>query len=349
MGISRIAIVCNLKDKNRSDDLHEEYDEIETLRALKDEIEGRGFKVSILEQNEYFPAQLAHKKPDLVLNIAEGRGSGRSRESQVPCILESLGIPYSGSDPVSIGITLDKYLTNLVLRDSGLPVPRAFSIEDPDDIDRHKEIFAGKDLWIVKPRWEGSSKGIHLDSVVCNAEEIKKEAAIIWQLYSQPAIVEEFLSGEEITVGVCGNGSPYILGMMRISPRRSVERFVYSIEEKRNWEDNIVYEGEDAISEEVKESVTRNAIEVFRTIPLRDVARIDFRLDCELTPRIIDVNPLPGLSPRYSDLMLMSRLSGCDYSGLITRIMTAVFERCGEEYPQHRLNHAGCRSETVKP
>ncbi len=338
MKISNITIAYNLKDKSRTDDLHEEYDEIETVLALKEEIGSKGFNVNILKQDKDFPKKIYEKKPDLVVNIAEGVGSTRSRESQVPCVLESLGIPYSGSDPLSLGITLDKYLTNIILKNAGVPVPEAFVISGIEDIKKHRETFSKKEAWIVKPRWEGSSKGVFLDSVVSDEDALKKKAEKVWMLYSQPAIVEEFLSGDEITVGICGNKDPYVLGMMKISPRKPRERFVYSIEEKRNWEQGIVYEGENAVPDGVRTAIGRHAIEAFRALSLRDVARVDFRLDRSLTPRIIDINPLPGLSPRYSDLMLMSRLSQRGYSELITRIMKAVFERYNAEFPSSRYS-----------
>jgi D-alanine-D-alanine ligase len=327
---SNICVIYNLKDARRSDDSHEEYDEMPTIEALREVIEDLGFKVKLVEQDDKFLTNIAGIKPAFVLNIAEGKGGERSRESQVPCILESLNIPYSGSDPIALGVTLDKYLANIVLRYAGVPVPRVFVIHKVDDLAATEITFGEGKRFIVKPRWEGSSKGIFSDSVVSDHKSLERKVRETVQKYRQPVLLEEFMEKDEITVGVCGNRPPEILSMMRISPREErKDHFIYSIEEKRDWEKNIKYEPESAISEEIRENIKRYALEAFRALELRDVARIDFRLDGQNVPNIIDINPLPGLSPNYSDLMIMCRLAGIEYQDMIRKILEAALSRCG--------------------
>ncbi|MFA6636897.1 MAG: ATP-grasp domain-containing protein [Candidatus Omnitrophota bacterium] len=322
-----IAIVYNLKDKTRTDDLHEEYDEIETIEAIRKELEIAGASVFLAEQTADLAADLIGIKPDIVFNIAEGIGKTRSRESQAPCVLESLDMPYTGSDPISLGITLDKYLTNTVLEKAGVPVPKAFTAGNALDVKKISGAFCREGRWIVKPRWEGSSKGVFDDSLAFSQEDLYGKAVRVLETYEQPVIIEEYLPGDEITAAVWGNDLTEIFGMMKISPRNREGEFIYSIEQKRDWRKKIVYEGEDVIPGDVSGKIRERAADAFKALSLRDIARIDFRVDAKGEPRVIDVNPLPGLSPVYSDLVIMCRLSGKSYGELIRGILSRALDR----------------------
>jgi len=324
-----IGIAFNLK-KPSSDDTYEEYDEIETIDSLEQELRRLAFAVVRFEQDDRFFKKISAARVDFVINIAEGRGSTRGRESQVPCVLESLGIPYSGSDPIALGITLDKYLTSLVLKACGLPVPRMHVVSRIQEAGALKGIFAGGRSFIIKPRWEGSSKGIFLNSVADNFSDMHRRVRRVLSAYRQPAVIEEFLEGDEITAGVYGNSTPRLLGMMRIRHRETAQKhFVYSLENKKEWEEKIIYEPAAVIPAGVRRRVADCAVRAFRALELRDMARIDFRLSRSGRPAIIDVNPLPGLSPRYSDLPILYRLNGGTYPRLIKILMTTALRRCG--------------------
>jgi D-alanine-D-alanine ligase len=327
--IRTIGITFNLKKYDANDDRYEEYDEVATIVALKNEIERYGFKVVLFEQDKNLCRRIIANKPDFVLNIAEGIGNSRGRESQVPCILESLGIPYSGSDPVALGTTLDKYLTNFILKSSGIPVPLMFLASNVADAERLRHIFRLKRSFIVKPRWEGSSKGIFSSSLVKNIPELKRQVSFIIQRYMQPALIEEFLEKDEITVGVAGDKKPYLLGMMRICPKQASKFFIYSIETKRNWQSAVEYQPQQMILKKIQNKIEASALAAFRILELRDIARIDFRLDSNTTPKIIDINPLPGLSPHYSDLPIMYTLKGKTYSELIKTLLRESLRRYG--------------------
>jgi len=328
--VQRVGIAFNLKSQSSEgepDDLYEEYDCIDTVNSIAGELEEYGFNIQYFEQDSNFTSKLQTEKPDFVLNIAEGKGPLRSREAQVPCILESLGIPYSGSDGVSLSLTLDKFLTHKVLSASGVSVPafRQFSCEE--DLQHCRLLFENNPAYIVKPRWEGSSKGIFPDSVVSGPEEMEARIRRIWERYKEPALVEEFLPGDEITVGIMGNGHPRVLGMMRICPVVPSEQFLYSLDHKREWEQLIRYEGPEVIPPSLQEVLSAEACQTFKALELRDLSRIDFRIDREGQPRVIDVNPLPGLSPRYSDIVIMYRLNGGSYPDIIRGLLRESFTR----------------------
>lgn len=326
--IKKIAIIYNLKKKGLKDDSCEEYDEIETIDALSKELKAFAPYVYRIEQSKNLVADILKVNPDFVFNLAEGIGVGRARESQVPCILESLNIPYSGSDPIALGLSLDKYLTNIVLKSANIPVPCTFTIKDSSQLPCLKGIFKKDKLFIVKPRWEGSSRGIFLNSIVSDYDELKERSGFIFKQYKQPVLVEDFLENDEITVGVCGNQLPFILGMMRVVAKfKSDKPFLYSQENKRNWQEKIKYEPQSSIRKNIQKVIEKYAIEAFRALELRDVARIDFRLDCKNIPKIIDINPLPGLSPYYSDLPIICKLKGKNYKYLVKTILQEALKR----------------------
>lgn len=328
--VHTIGIIFNLKKNNSNGDEEEEYDEVATIESIKEEIEKLGFEVKLFEQTNALVDELSKEEPDFVLNIAEGVGVGRSRESQVPCILESLRIPYSGSDPVSLGITLDKYLTSTILKSAGIPVPIVFMINEMSETTDLKNIFSQGELYIVKPRWEGSSKGIFLNSVVSNFPDLYERVKNIRMRYRQPVLVEEFMQKDEITAAVCGDTNPRLLGMMRIVPKyESRKPFLYSLETKRQWQDKVSYQPQEAIALDIQKLVEKYALAAYRVLELKDLARIDFRIGSDNVPRIIDVNPLPGLSPRYSDLPIIYRLAGRSYSELVKTLLKESFKRYG--------------------
>ncbi len=343
--VRRIGITFNLKKKDilpgEPDDRYEEYDRLETVQTLEREIARLGFETGHYEQDETFLEKISQNPPDFVFNIAEGRGTTRGRESQVPCILESLGIPFSGSDSTAIAITLDKWLTHHVLAGGGAVVPDLDMFSSDADLGRSFELFDRHGVYIVKPRWEGSSKGVFADSVVDNPVDLAKRVRRIWRYYRQPALVEEFLPGSEITVGIMGNRKPVVIGMMAIDPKAEKGRAVYSLDHKRNWEKKVRYLGPETIQPEVRSTVSMEALKVFRILELKDIARVDFRLDREGVPKVIDINPLPGISEAYSDLPILYRMSGGSFPSLVAGILKESFHRQGLKWPSNytRVRH----------
>lgn len=334
--VHRISVVYNLKKTpapSEPDDKYEEYDPLSTVQSVADTVSSFGFHVSLCEQDEDFFDRLREQSPCFVVTLAEGRGSARGREAQVPSILESLDIPFWGSDSVALALALDKLLTSRTLAGENIPVPLAASFRTEEDLGKIPSLFEKNDRFVVKPRFEGSSKGIFTDSVAHDASEMEEKIRRLWGRYGQPALAEEYLPGDEITVGILGNEKPRLAGMMRISPRIPRDEFLYSLEEKRNYIERIRYEGPETILPALRHSLETSALAAFSALELRDMARIDFRLDAHGVGRIIDVNPLPGFSPVYSDLPILHRLSGGNYEELLRCILKSAFSRYGLAFP----------------
>lgn len=326
----RAGITFNLKGGYDSNDQDEEYDSSETIEFLEKKLEKLGFSVLRFEQTPSFVSDLQDQRLDYVFNIAEGRGTTRVRESQVPAILDWLDIPHYGSDALSLGITLDKWLTHVHLKGFHIPVPHMECLSVGANLDAIEHIFDGTS-YIIKPRWEGSSKGIFNNSVTSSFKDAQELIKKIHTNYRQPAVMEQFLAGQEVTVGVIGNETPEVIGMMCISekaPSANAKPFVYSIEHKRSWRDTIQYQkGEDVIASKTVSLIKKNAIAAFQALELKDAARIDFRLDTHGKPYIIDINPLPGLSPEYSDMMIISGLYHLKFDDVVDKIMKNSLKR----------------------
>jgi D-alanine-D-alanine ligase len=331
----RIGITYDLKadlpaSADLPDDFQEEFDSPVTINAIAAALEGLGHAVERLGDGRELLERLLHQPPDLVFNIAEGHGIGRSREARVPAVLEMLGIPYTGSDPLALSVTLDKDCAKRLLQSTRqVKVPR-WAIWAPDEpLD---EIETRDYLpWtaIVKPAWEGSSKGIRGKCVVDTPEEAIEAIENHRRAYRQPVLVEEYIEGEELTVGIVGNSPPKIIGVMRVLPKQKEERFIYSLEVKRDYRQRVHYECPAKLPSLRLQAVEEAALLVYRTLGCRDVARIDFRLK-DGTPYFLEVNPLPGLNPESSDLVILARLAGWSYEQLIESILQAAVKRTAE-------------------
>ncbi len=314
------------------DDLDEEFDSPETIAAIAAALQSLGHEVELLGYGEpLLQRLLSGPRPDLVWNFAEGHGAGRTREARVPAVLEMLDIPYTGSDPLTLAVTLDKPIAKQLVAAVGVATPRWFVYEgDPASIER--EAVSLRFPVFVKPACEGSSKGILNSSVLYNLESLRAALQQLHQAYQQPVLVEEFILGDELTVGVVGNDPPQVLGIMRVLPReQSTQPFVYSLEVKRDWQRQVRYECPAALTPHDSQAVLDATLTAWRALGCRDVARFDFRLR-DGVPYFLETNPLPGLSPTSGDLVLLSRSLGIEHRELVARILAAAIDRVGLIY-----------------
>jgi D-alanine-D-alanine ligase len=330
----RIGITYDLKEDvpaaaGLPDDFQEELDSPATIEAIASALRRLGHEPVKLGDGRGMLERMLAGPPDLVFNIAEGLGVGRSREARVPAVLEMLGIPYTGPDPLTAAVTLDKDCARRLAQSAGVAVPRG-AVWGPDqDLG---EVRSGRRLpygpVIVKPAWEGSSKGIRGKCVVDTPGELAAAIEALRRDHRQPVLVEEYIGGEELTVGVLGNSPPRVIGTLRVVPRGPAERFVYSLEVKRDWERRVRYESPPRLPPGEVEAVERAALAAYRALGCRDVARVDFRLR-DGQPYFLEVNPLPGLNPESGDLVILARLAGWSYERLIGEIVRAAAQRQG--------------------
>jgi D-alanine-D-alanine ligase len=317
----RVGLAFNMKriDSHGGDDREAEYDAPETIEALGRAIESHGHVVVPLEATPDFPRALLAAGVDVVFNVAEGM-AGRSREAQVPSLCELLGVPYTGSDSATLSICLDKSLAKRLLHDVDTA---AFQVL----VTGRERLRPMRYPVIVKPNQEGTSKGITDKSVCDDESEVRRVARALIERYGQPALVEEYIFGRELTVGLLGERRPRVLPPMEIVFLSQTDRPVYDYECKQDWPAHVRYECPAKLTKEELRVVERACRTTFMTLGCRDVARIDLRLTPDGRVFVIEVNPLPGLTPDFSDLCLIANGAGMDYRTLIGEILSGGIKR----------------------
>jgi D-alanine-D-alanine ligase len=317
------------------DDIYEEFDAPVTVRAIADVLRGLGHDVAMLGDGREFLQKILADAPELVFNFAEGTGVGRSRESRVPAACEMLGIPYTGSDPIALGNALDKELSRRLVEPAGVVVPKGIVLQPPGgDYDGDAAEFApllsdaGLNYPVIlKPTCEGSSKGVRDRCLIRSAAEFGPTVVRLWRDYQQPVLVEEFIDGLEVTVAILGHDPADIFGTMAVTPKDHRPQFVYSLEVKRDYLKLVDYHVPPPLPLDVLRETEAAALAAFHALALRDVARIDFRVR-DGVPYFLEANPLPGMNPESSDLIIMAGLMGRTHADVIGSVLAAAKSRC---------------------
>jgi D-alanine-D-alanine ligase len=306
------------------EDRLEEYDSEATVAGIESALREHGYRTRRLGGGRRFLEEALSRPPELVFNIAEGRG-GRSREAHVPAVCEMLEVPYTHSDPLTLAATLDKAVAKKLVAAEGVPTP-SFVVADRSDDPGLDRLALPV---VAKPLAEGSSIGIRRASRIEHVADLRRRVGDLVRDYGQPVLVEEFLPGAEFTVGVLGTGSgARIIEAMEISPRKVPPgEFLYSLEVKRNWQEEVEYFVPPRRPAPLLARVREVALAAYRALGCRDVARVDLRLGADGEPRFLEVNPLPGLNPVSGDLPILASRAGVGYPDLIGRIVTSARAR----------------------
>ena len=318
------------------DDEYAEWDSAETIAAVERALARHG-EVVRLEATDDFPQRLRDARPEIVFNIAEGL-RGPNREAHVPAICEFYGIPYSGSDPFTLALCLDKARTKEILRAHDVPTADWWLVRSTSEIPQLVARAAAFPLF-AKPVHEGSSKGITERNLAASPEALASIVAELLERYQQPVLVEAFLPGAEFTCGVLGNGAEArvlpLVGMnFDALPAGALP--IYGFEAKWLWdrpeEPLPIFECPARIQDALRLEIERVVLRTFSALGCRDWSRIDVRLDGEGRVNVVEVNPLPGILPDAADnscLPKAARAAGLDYDALIGACLQAAAARHG--------------------
>ncbi|MBZ0300880.1 MAG: hypothetical protein K8J31_14110 [Anaerolineae bacterium] len=359
----RIAVLANLKKnaptwEGMTPDQWDDLDSPKTTHALVEALEFNGHEAAFFEANIQPPYNLIEKlqayKPDLCFNIAESH-FGNARESQIPALLEMLGIPYTGSQVLTLALALDKPMTKRVLLYHGLPTPEFQVFERPDDAIDEDLLDAAGELrfpMFVKPSREGTGMGVSASSIVRTVEQMRRQVAEHLKRYNQPILCERYIKGREVTIGLIGNLKPS--AARRINERTAPntlpdeltffpplevnttayddsEAGLYTNRMKVELAEEFHYFCPAPLDPDLLFRLNGLTAAVFRVLGCREVSRVDFRLDEEHDnePYILEINPLPGLNPGYSDLCIEASAAGWTYEQLIGTMVELAAERYG--------------------
>jgi len=328
----KVALTYNLKKKDplKPADYFSECDSEETINSVIAALKIKGHSVEAIDVE--YPALFSYfrkNRVDMVFNIAEGK-HGRFRESEVPAVLDYLNIPYTGSDTFSLALALNKTLTKKILKAENIPTPNfQLFVKGTELLDSDLRFPL-----IVKPNCEGSAKGINKTNVVGNATDLMIKVKECINIYRQEALVEEFIEGKELTVGILENGKTRVLPILEIdfsNCEKSGEYF-YSWKMKEfqgNRELGLVPEFycPARLTKEIEEKIKDVALRTHRAVGCLDISRTDIRLDKNNVPYVLEINPLPGLDPKESNFPIMAYAAGMKYEDLIEAILLSASER----------------------
>ncbi len=336
------------------DDFLAEFDAEDTISSIENALAIYGHSVIRIGSAKSLVLKLRQLRCDIVFNIAEGT-DGRNRESQVPAILDAANIPYVGSDAVSLAVSLDKVVAKKIFSYHKIPTPGYFECKDEHNI----VVPEGLNFpLLVKPRYEGSAKGITLDSKVKNLEELKCQVERIIRTYNQPALIEEFITGYEFTVGIIGNEHPFILPVVQryLEVKTNLSSHIF---EKCGYDTGrLKYQKPLEIEGNLESRIKRLALDAFYAVGCQDVARVDLRVDergvypaLSYYPEpllcrkggvyVLEINPLPSLA-RDDYFALSAESLGMTYDEIINMILESALKRhkCSQKTYTHIQNIA---------
>ena len=301
-----------------------EFDTEATIQSIESGLRGLGHEVIRIGRCPALARRLAAgERWDLVFNFCEG-ARGRSREAQVPALLECFDIPYTFCDPLTAGLTLDKALAKRVVRDAGLPTADFLLVEEVADLQSLSLPFP----LFAKPVAEGTGKGIDAASICRDRAALEAACRRLIERFRQPALVEEFLPGREVTVGLVGTGrDARALGVMEVRLLRTAEKGVYSYQNKEQCEQHVEYRLVEPGP--FRDEASRVALACYRLLGCRDAARLDLRADAQGRPNFLEANPLAGMNPSHSDLPILNGLLGNTYQDLLAEILRSAMRRAG--------------------
>ena len=327
--VDTVGIIYNVKSghKDGPEDEEAEYDNLDTVHAIKEVLESMNLQVHLLEADEELVSNLKQNPIDIAFNIAEGK-RGRGREAEVPAILNLLGIPFSGSDETTLCIALDKAITKRLITSAHIRTPKYAVLQQGKTLNLSGLTYP----IIIKPNAEGSSKGISDVSIVESKAELNELVKKNHMLYHQDMLAEEYIEGREFTVGVLGNGKDrHIFPPMEIKYKKSTQGnyHVYSYPVKQDYKNYVAYECPAKLTPAQEQEMIKTTAKICDLLGCLDFARVDYRMDYEGKIYFIEINPLPGLAPGYSDYPMLADFSGMDHKTLVQNVFLSAVKRHG--------------------
>ena len=258
---------------------------------------------------------------DLAVNIAEG-GRGRNREGGAPTLLEMHGIPYVGSDALTLSLSLDKAWTKDLARAAGVRTPDYFVASSAKGLPGLKLPFP----LFVKPRYEGSAKGLSSENKVHTAQELETQVARLTELYGQDVIVEEFIEGSEFTVAVVGSAPARALPVIQRAVETESGIGLHVLDRKGLPPVTGSYDLPGELTSDLESRLQQAALAVFHKLECKDFARVDFRVDSEGQEWFLEINPLPTFAPDGT-FAIMAELQGQTYSEFLATVLSEAIAR----------------------
>lgn len=307
-------------------DADAEYEPEATVDALAAALVALGHEPVRIGTADDLRACLDRLDVAAALSIAEG-ARGRNREAYAPTLLEMAGIPFLGSDALTLSLSLDKAWTKDLAAAAGVPTPPYRTYAAPGDVDPAD--LPGPFPLFVKPRYEGSAKGITAASKVHTVAALRAQVAWTVATYRQDALAEPFVSGGgEFTVAVVGNDPAEALPVLQRAVEAETGIGLHALEHRglpaRDWS----YTLEGRLTPALEARLQDLAVRVYDKLLCRDFARVDFRVDADGTPWFIEINPLPTFDPEGT-FAIVAELMGQSYPAFLAGVLGRGLRRLG--------------------
>ncbi|KHO46611.1 MAG: D-alanine-D-alanine ligase, D-alanine-D-alanine ligase [archaeon GW2011_AR3] len=333
----RVAVLSNVFEDNEFKEV--EDDLVEVGRSVVTALKEYGHEVSFFDVNEKTFEKLRKANVDMAFNVCERFNGNSFFEPHVAAMLELLGIPYTGSAPLTLALCMNKVKVKEILNYYGIPTPK-FQVF----YSRNKKV--SPDLTfplIVKPVAMDNSIGITNDAIVNDEKELMRRVSYIIRTYNQPALVEEYIDGREFAVGVWGNNgtaqalpvSEIVFGELEPGMHR-----IFTYDAKWDKESEIFQKSVEICPVDLPKSLEvklrKIALDTYKILGARDYGRIDFRLSADGTPYVLELNPNPGISADNT-LPKAAKSLGITYNEMINRIFTIALDRYGIKHEIYNM------------
>lgn len=324
----KIAVVT---DKSRAglipseESQREDQQKLFTVESVM-EILSKQYECTTLVMDDNIIENLKSEKVDMVFNLCNGI-NGFSKLAQLPAMLEFANIPYTGSAVLAHALAINKMYSCTIFKSNNIPTPDFLPIYNMDDLEN---VHINYPI-LVKPNDEGSSRGIHQDSLVFNKSDLYKKVAEELKIYNPPIILNEFIEGREFSIGILGNGEDItILPIQEVDLSNLPDDLLkfYSFEIKSYYKAHTVYHIPAKLTSEEKKSIESAALRAYNSLMLKDYARVDIILKDGI-PYVLEINSLPGLMRETSALYRTAEEIDLAYEGLILKIVNTARKRYG--------------------
>lgn len=324
----RIAVLSNIfKEYSNNNEVEADLSEVGNL--VCDALKKNNHTVEFFDVNEKTFGLLANSRFDIAFNVCERFNGNSFHEPHVAAMLELLNIPYTGSGPLALALCMNKVRVKEIMMHHGIPTPKwqVFS-------SRNKKLNPElKFPLMVKPTRMDNSIGITSDSIVNNEKELQSQVGFILRTYNQPALVEEYIKGRDLDVGVLGNGNsltclPIMEVVFKNMAPDPFRIFSYEAkwDEKSDIYSNTAYDYPKDIPKYIELKIKRIATDLYKLLDLKDYGRVDIRLSEDNIPYVLEMNPNPGISCDCSTPMAAKSL-GLEYHEMIQKILDCAVER----------------------
>lgn len=311
----------NQTEKERAKNPHGKEQMEKTVVAIQEALEENGHKVSLVPGSINMLKEINNlENVDVIFNACTGINTKRE-QANIVGMLELIKIPFVGSDLSTQIVGLHKSVTKNVFRNFDIPTAN-FQVFSTGNEQLNEELNFPL---MIKPESEGSSLGITEDSVVNSKEEAYAKIKDLIKEFDQKVLVEEFLPGREFTVGVLGTKNPEVLPILEVSfPEENEEKFM-SLMVKA--EDRVIKTCPAELDEELETTIKNLALKAYNVVGCTEYSRIDFRLDKDGNPKLIELNTMPGLQPKYSDFPHVAEKGGYDFNKLVDKLISEALTK----------------------